>query len=227
MSVGRTLMVFVLGLTAGCLQDRQTASDPPIPTAQQTSAASRDDAEGYIVKFETSQGDFLVRVYRDWAPYGADRFEELVDLGYYDDCRFFRVVEGFMAQTGISGDPVANARWKSASIPDDYVIESNLRGNVTFATSGPDSRSTQFFINFTNNSNLDADGFTPFGKVIEGMDVVDSLYSGYGDGPPRGNGPDQGRIQTEGNAYLARDFPQLDHIKKATIIKRFAGDESQ
>ena len=131
--------------------------------------------------------------------------------------RFFRVIEGFMVQFGINGDPKISAVWRDANIQDDPVKQSNMRGNVTFATAGPNTRTTQVFINFGNNVGLDEQGFSPFGKVVSGMDVVDSLYNGYGEGAPGGQGPNQGQIQTQGNAYLEKDFPKLDYIKKATI----------
>jgi len=173
----------------------------------------------YKVKFDTSKGVFVVEVHRDWAPNGADRFYNLVKNGFYDNVRFFRVVSGFMVQFGINGDPALSARWREARIKDDPVKQSNKRGFITFATAGPDTRTTQVFINFANNAGLDGQGFAPFGKVISGMKVVDSLFSGYGEGAPRGRGPDQGRLQREGNAYLQRDFPQMDYIKKASIEK--------
>lgn len=172
----------------------------------------------YKAKFDTSKGVFVIEVHRDWAPNGADRFYSLVKSGYYDNVRFFRVVPDFMVQFGINGDPKLSAPWRAAPLmKDDPVTQSNKRGYVTYATSGPDGRGTQVFINFKDNSGLDARGFAPIGQVISGMNVVDTLYNGYGDSAPRGNGPDQGRLQMEGNAYLAKDFPKLDYIKKATI----------
>lgn len=171
----------------------------------------------YKAKFDTSKGTFVIEVHRDWAPNGADRFYNLVKNGFYNDARFFRVISGFMVQFGISGNPDVSAVWRDATIPDDPVKQSNTRGMVSFATAGPDTRTTQVFINFGDNSSLDGQGFAPFGQVVSGMDVVDSIYSGYGEGAPRGQGPDQGRVQTEGNAYLVEEFPRLDYIKKATI----------
>ena len=173
----------------------------------------------YKVKFDTSQGTFEIEVHRDWAPNGADRFYNLVKNGFYNDTRFFRVIKGFMVQFGISGNPKISQVWRNANIPDDPVEESNLRGFVTFATAGPNTRTTQVFINYGDNPSLDGQGFAPFGKVISGLDVVQHLYSNYGEGAPRGEGPDQSRVQTEGNAYLQKNFPQLDYIKKATIEK--------
>jgi peptidyl-prolyl cis-trans isomerase A (cyclophilin A) len=173
----------------------------------------------YKVDFDTSAGMFVVEVHRDWAPNGADRFYNLVKNGFYDDVRFFRVISGFMVQFGIHGDPGVAAAWQPARIPDDKVKESNKRGYITFATAGPNTRTTQVFINFGDNAGLDSQGFSPFGRVTKGMDVVDKIYSAYGEGAPQGRGPNQGRIQGEGNAYLMKDFPKLDYIKKATIEK--------
>jgi peptidyl-prolyl cis-trans isomerase A (cyclophilin A) len=175
----------------------------------------------FQVKFDTSKGEFVIEVTRAWAPNGADRFYNLVKNGYYDNCRFFRVVANFMAQFGINGNPKLNAIWSQARIKDDPVKQSNGRGYITYAMGGPNTRTTQLFISFRDNSaSLDKQGFSPFGKVIEGMKVVDSLYSGYGDDPSfGGNGPVQQRAQQLGNAYLEKDFPKLDYIKTATIIK--------
>jgi peptidyl-prolyl cis-trans isomerase A (cyclophilin A) len=172
----------------------------------------------YKVKFDTSKGDFVVEVHRDWAPLGADRFYNLVKNGFFNDARFFRVISGFMVQFGISGDPKVAAAWRDASIADDPVKQSNTRGMITFATRGPNTRTTQVFINYADNGRLNAMGFAPFGQVVSGMNVVDALYGGYGEGAPRGAGPEQGRIQSEGNAYLTQAFPKLDYIKTATIV---------
>jgi peptidyl-prolyl cis-trans isomerase A (cyclophilin A) len=171
----------------------------------------------YKAKFDTSKGSFVIEAHRDWAPNGADRFYNLVKNGFFNNDRFFRVISGFMVQFGINGDPKISQVWREASIKDDPVKQSNARGFVTFATAGPNTRTTQVFINFDDNSALDGQGFAPFGKVVSGMDVVDALFSGYGEGAPRGIGPEQGRVQDEGNAYLNQDFPKLDYIKKATI----------
>jgi peptidyl-prolyl cis-trans isomerase A (cyclophilin A) len=143
-----------------------------------------------------------------------------VKNGYYDDVVFFRVVAGFMAQFGIHGAPEVNAAWRNATIQDDPVTQSNKRGMVTFAMRGPNTRTTQIFVNFADkNDRLDSMGFSPFGKIVEGMEVVDALYNVYGEGAPRGRGPDQGRIQSEGNAYLKADFKELDYVKTARIVK--------
>jgi len=173
----------------------------------------------YNVQFDTSKGAFVVEVHRDWAPNGADRFYNLVKNGFFDSARFFRVISGFMVQFGINGDPKLSAVWREARIKDDPVKKSNARGAITFATAGPDTRTTQVFINYADNSRLDGQGFAPFGTVTSGMDVVDKLYNGYGEGAPSGQGPAQDRIQREGNAYLTSQFGKLDYIKKAIIQK--------
>ena len=172
----------------------------------------------YKVEFDTSKGPFVIEVHRDWAPNGADRFYNLVKNGFYDDVRFFRVIEGFMAQFGVNGDPKVSAAWREARIKDDPVKVSNKRTFVTFATAGPNTRTTQVFVNYGDNSSLDSQGFSPFGQVVSGMKAVDSLYGGYGEGAPGGRGPNQARVQSDGNAYLASAFPNLDYVKKATIV---------
>jgi peptidyl-prolyl cis-trans isomerase A (cyclophilin A) len=174
--------------------------------------------ETFKAQFDTTKGKFTIEVTRSLAPNGADRFYNLVHSGYFTDVAFFRVVPGFMCQFGIHGDPNVSAKWRDANIPDDAVKGSNTRGTITFATAGPNTRTTQLFINFGNNTGLDGQGFSPFGKVTEGIDVVDKINSEYGDGAPYGRGPDQGRIQNEGNTYLKKDFPNLDYIKSATIV---------
>jgi peptidyl-prolyl cis-trans isomerase A (cyclophilin A) len=171
----------------------------------------------FKAKFDTSKGVFVIEVNRDWAPNGADRFYNLVKNGFYDNVRFFRVISGFMVQFGINGDPKVSAPWREARISDDPVKQSNKRGHITFAMAGPNTRTSQVFINFADNANLDNSGFSPFGRVISGMDVVDKLNPEYGEGAPRGRGPDQGRLQMEGNAYLNKEFSRMDFVKKATI----------
>ena len=174
----------------------------------------------YTVRLETTKGNIDIDIQREWAPLGADRFFNLVKLGYYTDVAFFRVIPRFMAQVGLSGTPELNTIWRSARIMDDPVKQSNTRGMVTFATSGRNSRTTQFFINFRNNARLDGMGFAPFGKVKDSsLAVLDSLHDGYGEGAPRGRGPSQGKIQREGNSYLKKGFPKLDYIKRAVVIK--------
>lgn len=168
----------------------------------------------FKAEFDTSRGKFVIEVHRDWAPNGADRFYNLVKNGYFSEARFFRVVPNFMVQFGIHADPAVAAAWRPARIPDDPVKQSNKRAYVTFATGGPNTRTTQIFINFKDNSGLDSQGFSPFGQVTSGMDVVDKIYSGYGEQP------EQGHIQTEGNAYLNKQFPKLDYVKTATIAAK-------
>jgi peptidyl-prolyl cis-trans isomerase A (cyclophilin A) len=218
-SLFKSLLSSVVALGAVTALAAQTASNPALknPAGLKETAPAK-----YNVKFDTSVGVFVVEVQRAWAPNGADRFYNLVKNGYYDNARFFRVIEGFMVQFGINGDPAVNAVWQSARIPRDPVKESNQPGYVTFAMqggpTGPDTRTTQVFINFGDNSrSLDAAGFAPFGKVTSGMDVVNKIYSGYGEGAPSGKGPEQGMSQSQGNAYLMKSFPKLDYIKKATI----------
>jgi peptidyl-prolyl cis-trans isomerase A (cyclophilin A) len=189
------------------------------PNLANPAALTEQAPATYKVRFDTSKGAFVVQVNRAWAPNGADRFYNLVKGGFYDNVRFFRVISGFMVQFGINGDPALAAKWREARIPDDPVKASNTRGMITFATAGPNTRTTQVFINFANNARLDASGFAPFGQVVAGMNVVDTLNPEYGEGAPGGRGPDQGRLQREGNAYLAQSFPRMDYVKKATIEK--------
>ena len=172
----------------------------------------------YEVKFTTTKGDFVLKVTRAWAPLGADRFYNLVRHHFYDNTSFFRVLRGFVVQWGISAYPPVSAAWSHAPIKDDPVVQSNLRGYITYAMGGPNSRTTQVFINLVDNKRLDAMGFSAFGQVTQGMDVVDSLYSGYGEGAPDGKGPAQDAIEKLGKAYLDKDFSQLDSIKTTTLI---------
>jgi peptidyl-prolyl cis-trans isomerase A (cyclophilin A) len=193
------------------------AAGKPSPALLDPSLAKDQAPETYRAKFTTTKGVFVVEVQRALAPLGADRFFNLVKSGFFDGTKFFRVVDGFMVQWGIHGTPSVAKAWVDANIKDDPVKSSNTRGAITFATAGPNTRTTQVFINFADNARLDKSGFASFGKVVEGMDVVDSLYKGYGEGAPRGRGPEQGRMQAEGNAYLDKDFPQLDAVKHAEI----------
>jgi peptidyl-prolyl cis-trans isomerase A (cyclophilin A) len=172
--------------------------------------------ERFTVVLDTTKGLIDIDVRRSWAPGGADRFYSLVKIGYFNDSAFFRVISGFMAQVGIHGDPEVNRVWRMQRIEDDPVTQSNTRGMVSFATSGRNSRVNQFFINFGDNARLDAMGFAPIGRVRD-MAVVDKLFAGYGEGAPAGRGPLQGRMQSEGNAYLRAEFPELDYIRKVSI----------
>lgn len=167
----------------------------------------------FLARFETTQGDFEVEVDRDWSPLAADRFYNLVRIGFFDGCRFFRVVKGFVAQFGKSGDPEVNKRWWLATFKDEPVKQANKRGYLSFAKGEKDSRSTQVFVNLKDNGNLDGQGFPAFGHVVKGMDVLDRLYDGYGDKPK------QDLLHFKGDEYLEKDFPRLDRIKRATIVE--------
>jgi peptidyl-prolyl cis-trans isomerase A (cyclophilin A) len=194
------------------------AAAAPSAALLEPSKANETAPDVFKARLTTTEGDIVVEVHRAWAPRGADRFYNLVKVGFYDGTEFFRVLDGFMAQVGINGDPAVSAKWRDADIQDDPSAgQSNRRGMVTFAhTSMPNSRGTQIFINFRDNSSLDGT-FQPFGKVVEGDAVLDRLYREYGEGAPSGPGPDQGRIQAEGNAYLKAQFPNLDSIKTARL----------
>jgi peptidyl-prolyl cis-trans isomerase A (cyclophilin A) len=238
-----SLLLPVLFLFSGCTSDKQdgppsvmdslaemdkmrsdTAATPPGKGAVEPAAT--DDAKGpaetgagtesgtgtYKVKFESSAGDFVILVHRDWAPIGAQRFYELVKDGFYDECRFFRVLPGFMVQFGINGSPEKHRKW-GRNIRDDEVQQSNKKGYVTFATAGPNTRTSQVFVNYANNDFLDGQGFAPFGEVIEGMHNVEAIFSGYGESP------DQPQIEGAGNSYLKSSFPDLDYVKTARIIE--------
>lgn len=185
-----------------------------IQIAAETATAEEKKApEKFKVKFETTGGDFVIEVHREWSPIGVDHFHAAVKDGFFKDCRFFRVVPNFIVQFGINGDPTVQKKWRANVIKDDPVTQKNLRGTITYATAGPNTRTTQLFINFKDNTFLDQQGFSPFGKVVEGMDVVDKLYAGYGEQPR------QDLIQSYGNKYLEKEFPKLDYIKKASIVK--------
>lgn len=175
--------------------------------------------EHYDIVFETTKGPFRARVHRDWSPNGADRLRELVEDGFFDGVAFFRVLDGFVAQFGISGDPATGARWRDRPIEDDPVKASNTKGTVSFAMAGPGTRTTQLFVNLADNTRLDDMGFSPVAEVVEGIDVVESLYGGYGEGAPRGNGPSQAELHQRGNEYLGESFPQLDYVTKAVIAE--------
>jgi cyclophilin family peptidyl-prolyl cis-trans isomerase len=222
LSIHETCFVLVIIAVLGLLISNLEAGDgeKASPLLQPKSASMTQTAPAtFKVKFATSEGDFVVESHREWAPLGVDRFYNLVKNGYFDGVCFFRVISGFMAQFGIHGDPKVSAAWRSERIQDDPVKQSNKRGYISYAMAGPNTRTTQLFINYTDNSRLDQMGFAPIARVVEGMDVVDRLHAGYGEGSPKGKGPDQGRLQAEGSVYLTKDFPQLDCIQKATIIE--------
>lgn len=173
----------------------------------------------FDIVFETTKGPFRARVHRDWSPRGADRLRELAEDGFFDGVAFFRVLDGFVAQFGISGDPATGARWRDRPIGDDPVNASNAKGTISFAMAGPGTRTTQLFVNLADNARLDDMGFSPVAEVVEGMDVVESLYGGYGEGAPRGNGPSQADLHQRGNEYLQESFPQLDYVTKAAVAE--------
>ena len=208
------------GLTARAAEGEKKEEKAPATTSDFTNPAklSEKAPESFKAQFSTTKGKFTVEVTRSLAPNGADRFYNLVRSGYFKDIVFFRVIPGFMCQFGIHGDPKVSEVWRKAAITDDPVKGSNKRGAITFATAGPNTRTTQLFINFGDNSRLDSMGFSSFGKVTEGMDVVDKINGEYGEGAPSGRGPNQSRIQAEGNAYLKKDFPNLDSIKSVAIV---------
>ena len=204
-------------IIAGCNSADSPGTDQRL-TRPDPAALAAPAPDSFKVAVETSKGNFTILARRDWAPKGVDRFYHLVELGYFDDTRFFRVLRGFMAQFGVHGDPRVNAAWTTLNIEDDPVKQSNRRGTISFANAGPNTRATQLFINYGDNANLDGMGFAPIGEVTDGMAVVDSLYANYGEGAPDGSGPDQMRITAEGNAYLTRDFPRLDFIRRARVV---------
>jgi peptidyl-prolyl cis-trans isomerase A (cyclophilin A) len=216
-------LLFALGLFAAVamVQAEDAKTEKPstaVPGFADPAKLTAKAPETFKAQFDTTKGKFTIEVTRSLSPNGADRFYNLVRSGYFKDVAFFRVIPGFMCQFGIHGDPNVSAKWREAAIADDPVKGSNTRGTITFATAGPNTRTTQLFINFADNINLDGMGFSPFGKVTEGMDVVDKINGEYGEGAPRGRGPNQGRVQMEGNPYLKKDFPNLDYIKFATIL---------
>ncbi|MFL6451032.1 MAG: peptidylprolyl isomerase [Bryobacteraceae bacterium] len=173
----------------------------------------------YNVRLQTTKGDVVILVHRDWSPLGADHFYELTKMGFYNDNRFFRALKGFIVQWGINGDPKINKDWSEISIKDDPPKVSNKVGTVVFAMAGPNTRTTQVFINLGDNSgSLDPQGFTPFGEVIQGMENVQNVYMDYGEGAPQGSGPSQAAIANIGTPYLEEHFPKLDYIKKAQIV---------
>lgn len=210
----KILVVAVSAMLIGCSspdESKKAAAPKPAPKVEKT-------PEVFQTVFDTSKGTVVIQVHRDWAPIGVDHFYSLIQTGFYDGVRFFRVTRNY-AQFGINGDPSTNGLWSTARLPDDKVKvkQSNVKGTLTFAHLGANSRTTQLFFNMKDNKDLDKQGFAPIGKVIEGMDVVERLYSSYGEMAPRGQGPDPSKIEVQGNGYLDAKFPRLDYIKKATI----------
>jgi peptidyl-prolyl cis-trans isomerase A (cyclophilin A) len=218
----KTLMTTLLACGIALAQT-PAAKAPAAPQKAAPAAAAGSDLlkpqtltakapETYKVKFTTTKGDVIIQVTRAWAPLGADRFYNLVKSGFYKDAAFFRVLPRFVAQFGISARPEVAAAWDHAYIKDDKVTQSNKRGTLTFATAGPNTRTTQIFINFSDNKGLDSQGFAPFGEVTEGMEAVDKFFAGYGESP------DQGRITAFGKTYLDKNFPNLDRIVSAVVM---------
>jgi peptidyl-prolyl cis-trans isomerase A (cyclophilin A) len=217
-------IIVALALCGGLLAHAQAPASRPKAAASRTGAAATRPSllnpaslhahapAVFKAKFTTTAGDIIIEVHRDWAPLGADRFYNLVRRGFFTNASFFRVVPGFVVQFGLNADPAVNNAWKDADIQDDPVVQSNKRGSLVFATAGPNTRTTQFFINYADNARLDAMGFAPFGTVIEGMDVVDKIYPGYGEQPQ------QPLITQQGDPYISRNFPRIDKIKSALIV---------
>jgi peptidyl-prolyl cis-trans isomerase A (cyclophilin A) len=204
------LLLLALGLLAGCGGGSAKPSGELLHPEKLTAKAPQI----FKVEFKTTKGDFTIEVHRSWARNGADRFYNLAKSGFFDGVKFFRVVPNFVVQFGISPDPEVSKAWRSATIPDDLVTLHNERGGVTFASAGPNTRTTQVFINLGDNRTLDNNGFAPFGAVTQGLDVVDKLYSGYGDEPT----PRQGEMQLQGNAWLEKNYPKLDGITSARVV---------
>jgi peptidyl-prolyl cis-trans isomerase A (cyclophilin A) len=204
MALRRLLLTIASALALMALPGSTFAQSPSLGNP---AALNEKAPDVFKARFDTSKGAFVLEIHRAWSPNGADRFYNLVKHGFYDKVRFFRVMSGFMVQFGLNGDPNISAKWRTARIPDDPVKQSNRRGYITYAMAGPNTRTSQVFINFADNAALDRQGFSPFGRVVSGMDVVDKLHADYG------------RIQMEGNAYLTKEFGRLDYVKKATIVK--------
>jgi homoserine O-acetyltransferase len=215
----RRALSLVTAILLACAAEAGAQTPPDILLSPQDARWNEPAPEVFRAAFETTRGRFVIDVQRAWSPHGADRFYNLVRHGFYDGIRFNRVIAGFIAQWGVSGYPEVTRIWKTRAIPDDPVRQSNVRGTITFAMTGPDTRTTQIYISLADNSRLDAQGFSPFGRVAEGMDVVDQLYSGYGENAGGGvRAGNQGPIEEGGNAWLDREFPLLDHIIRARIV---------
>jgi peptidyl-prolyl cis-trans isomerase A (cyclophilin A) len=199
----KTIVAVMLAALAGCSKPAPKIVVPEV----------------FRVKFETSQGDFTVEAIRAWAPRGVDRFHELVRMRYFDQGRFFRVVPGFVAQFGVHRDFKVHDVWREFFIVDDPPVQKNVRGMLAYAKSGPNTRATEIFINLADNKALDEENFVPFAKIVDGMDVVDRFYSGYGEMRPAGKNIDPSRVEGEANEYLVQRFPRLDYIKKTTFVQ--------
>lgn len=223
----RTVLAALAAAACAAACRGRPAPEAPTPVAERrnllldpdTALERRAAPDTFDVRFATTRGPFVVRVVRAWAPRGSDRLFYLANNGFYDGARVFRVLPHFVAQFGAPGDPRVNRVWETRTIKDDPVHRANVRGFVSFATAGPNTRTTQVFVNLANNQRLDRLGFAPLGRVVLGMENVDSLYAGYGEGAPGGRGPDQDRIAAEGNRYLAAEFPKLDVIDSARVVR--------
>lgn len=211
--------LLLCGVALGGACHRAAPLTAPTPAGLETAGP-----DSFTVRFTTTRGRFDLQVHRDWSPRGADRLYWLVNHRYYDGVRFFRAVPNFVVQFGISGDTAVSRAWRNRRFADDTVKRSNVRGTLSFAMGGPNTRTTQLFISLKDNQRLDALGFSVAAQVVAGMGVVDSLYQGYGEGAPRGKGPSQELIGKQGEAYLARDFPRLDKIVKARVVRRWKRD---
>jgi peptidyl-prolyl cis-trans isomerase A (cyclophilin A) len=224
--------ICVLFLTAvlflnGLITDLEHEKDGSVIVHGTTLASAPDGSKSVLIEFTVAnlngnpddKGTFVLKTQPSWSKLGAQRVVELTNAGFWSDVRFFRVLKNFMAQFGLHGDPETNKKWKK-TIADEGVKESNRRGTVSFAMSGPGSRDHQLFINFKDNKFLDSQGFAPIGNIVEGMDVVDRLYKGYGEGGPPGKGPNQGKIQNQGNKYLKENFPKLSYIVSAKVKQK-------
>lgn len=213
----RGLLPFLF-LLATCSQPPEEEAGPPPNPLLQPGNFQEESPSTFVARFETTKGVVRIQVTREWAPLGADRFYNLVKAGYYDGVTFHRVIPGFMAEFGINGDPWVNAAWRQATLRDEPVRKPNERGRVSFSKNEPHTRTVQVFINTDDNPNLNGQGFSPFGEVIEGMDVVDGLYAEYGESPTRGGaGVYQAMAIAKGDEYLRAEFPLLDLIEEATI----------
>jgi len=208
----RWLLFVALTLLWGC-----SSSEPKTDLRKMEKRLPDKPPVNYKVTFNTTAGRIVLDIHHDWAPKGADHFFELLKAKFYDGVRFHRVVRKFIVQFGINGDPKIQQSWSALRIPDDPIKHKNTRGTISYAKIGANDRATQVFINLADNKILDKDHFVPFGEVVEGMDVVDKLYSVYGEVMPRGNGPDPTRMELEGNSYIERKFPRLDKINDASL----------
>jgi peptidyl-prolyl cis-trans isomerase A (cyclophilin A) len=223
-TLGVLALVPLAFLSAGCSGEPPAEAEGPPPNPLlQPRGFTETAPESYQVRFTTTKGVFVIGVTREWAPLGADRFYNLVRAGFYDGMAIHRVLPNFVAEWGIHGDPWVNAAWRQALMADEPVRQSNRRGRVTFSKNTPNSRTVQVFINMKDNLSLDGEGFSPFGEVLEGMDVVESFYSEYGDGPPRGEGVYQAMAIAKGDEYFNDEFPLLDRIETAAVVPEGEG----